>query len=422
MKSELVNLLILLIPSIFMSYSFSYSFSKIFNIDNSLNIKKIFIILLFSILFCINNCYNLITLKIIVSLILSFIMVQIMFKKNIKDTFAIVIILTILSVILELLLSPLAAIFITNINNLNNNILIKMGYSILNSLLLILLIKNKLLINNINKLRKIINRFTNFYILSMLSICSLNIIMYMFSYNYRNIRMLIVIIVCILIIIVCLNTIINDKNNNKLLKEKNKILKDEHKAYANTIDECRELKHNLKNELYSIKTKLPKEKQNIINSIISKYNNNYEWINILNDIPEGLQGLIYLKINEAKLKKIRINLNIKSSLKTSENDYLDLSTILGILIDNAIEASELAKSKTIVINISENKNIINVQIINRYINNIDINNIGNKNYSTKEYKSGLGLNYITKLNKPNIKVKFYIIEYIFNTILEYKNK
>jgi len=422
MKSELVNLLILLIPSIFMSYSFSYSFSKIFNIDNSLNIKKIFIILLFSILFCINNCYNLITLKIIVSLILSFIMVQIMFKKNIKDTFAIVIILTILSVILELLLSPLAAIFITNINNLNNNILIKMGYSILNSLLLILLIKNKLLINNINKLRKIINRFTNFYILSMLSICSLNIIMYMFSYNYRNIRMLIVIIVCILIIIVCLNTIINDKNNNKLLKEKNKILKDEHKAYANTIDECRELKHNLKNELYSIKTKLPKEKQNIINSIISKYNNNYEWINILNDIPEGLQGLIYLKINEAKLKKIRINLNIKSSLKTSENDYLDLSTILGILIDNAIEASELAKSKTIVINISENKNIINVQIINRYINNIDINNIGNKNYSTKEYKSGLGLNYITKLNKPNIKVKFYIIQDIFNTILEYKNK
>lgn len=414
--------IISLISNLITSLGLIYSFSKISNIKMELNIKNILSIILLIILTSINNYYNIETFKIICAFILIFLAITIIFKLNRKESFIIIVILTLLSILLEFILSPIAAIFITDVITLNNNAIIKLIFSILNTFVLISIISYHKTLKIINNCINLIQNFTNFYTISIIFVCGLNIIMYMFGYNLRNVRLLIVVIICTLLIFICLKTIINDKHNNKLLIEKNKTLKDEHKAYAKTIDECRELKHNLKNELYSIKAKLSKEDQNIINSIITKYNTNYEWINTLNDIPEGLQGLLYLKINEAKKKKIKINLNIKSSLKTAENDYLDLSTSLGILVDNAIEASERVKSKIMLINITEEKNTIIIEILNKFNNNIDTSKIGKKNYSTKEYKSGLGLNFINKMYKSNIKVTFKIINNLFVTTLVYKNK
>lgn len=417
----IITFILLFVSTFFMLYSFTYSFGKIYEIKHTFK-KNIAIYLIFTLLFLLNNYYSIMSLKIVISTFLSFMLELIIFKKNIKETMFIVIILTFISIILEFVLSPLAAFFISNIQTLNGNTIVKILYSIINSICLILIIKNKTITKYINKLKDIINNYINFYSLCILLICLLNIIMYMFSYDFRNLRLFIVIIISICILIICLKVIINDKHNNKLLTEKNKTLKDEQKAYAATIQECRELKHNLKNELYAIKTILPKEQQNIINELIIKYNNNYKWINILNEIPEGLQGLVFLKINEAKRKNIEIYLNTKSSLKTSKNDYLDLSNIFGILIDNAIEASEKSKSKVIVINIEEIENNIKIEIINKFKNEINTILIGEKNYSTKEYKSGLGLNYIKKLNKPNIKVKFNIINDLFITKIDYLYK
>ena len=417
----IITFILLFVSTFFMLYSFTYSFGKIYEIKHTFK-KNIAIYLIFTLLFLLNNYYSIMSLKIVISTFLSFMLELIIFKKNIKETMFIVIILTFISIILEFVLSPLAAFFISNIQTLNGNTIVKILYSIINSICLILIIKNKTITKYINKLKDIINNYINFYSLCILLICLLNIIMYMFSYDFRNLRLFIVIIISICILIICLKVIINDKHNNKLLTEKNKTLKDEQKAYAATIQECRELKHNLKNELYAIKTILPKEQQNIINELIIKYNNNYKWINILNEIPEGLQGLVFLKINEAKRKNIEIYLNTKSSLKTSKNDYLDLSNIFGILIDNAIEASEKSKSKVIVINIEEIENNIKIEIINKFKNEINTILIGEKNYSTKEYKSGLGLNYIKKLNKPNIKVKFNIINDLFKTKIDYLYK
>ena len=419
---KLEYLIVSLISNLITSIGLIYSFSKLSSTQIKYNIKNIVIIILLIILTSINNYYNLITFKIICAFFLIFITNLLIFKINIKTTFIIVVILSVLSILLEFVLSPIAAIFITDVDSLNSNAFIKLIFSILNTIVLILVINYHKILKLINSCIELIQNFTNFYTTSIIFICGLNIMMFMFGYNLRNIRLLIVVIICTLLILICLKTIINDKFNNKLLMEKNKNLKDEHKAYAKTIDDCRELKHNLKNELYSIKSKLSKEDQNIINSIITKYNKNYEWINTLNDIPEGLQGLLYLKIQEAKTKNIKINLNIKSSLKTVENDYLDLSTSLGILIDNAIEASKKAKSKIMLINITEEKNIIFIEILNKFINNIDTNKIGKKNYSTKEYKSGLGLDFINKMDKSKIKVSFKIINNLFITTLIYKNK
>ena len=127
-------------------------------------------------------------------------------------------------------------------------------------------------------------------------------------------------------------------------------------------------------------------------------------------------------MTEAKNKKIKVYINSQKKINTSDKDYLDLCNIVGILLDNAIEASEQTKNKIIEINITETKNEILIKISNNFVNKVDINKIGKKNYSTKELKSGIGLNYIKKVNNSKIKVKFFIINDIFITNIFYKKK
>ena len=79
-------------------------------------------------------------------------------------------------------------------------------------------------------------------------------------------------------------------------------------------------------------------------------------------------------------------------------------------------------SKIVLINVIEKEDFTTIEILNKYKNNINTEKIGNKNYSTKEYKSGLGLNFINKINKSNFKVDFKIINDLFKTTLIYKTK
>ena len=407
---------------LFNSIALIYSFSKISNKKIDVNIKNIIITLFTTILISINNFFSITIAKLFVSYILTFIREKIIFNENNKITFIIVSILTCISMLLEFILSPLAAFFIIDLENLNKLLLIKMIFSLINSIVFIIIISINKIRKFICKIKDIIDNFVGFYTISMLLICSINIFMYFFSYNLRNVGLLITIIICTIIVLVFVKIIIKDKQNVMMLEEKNKILKNEYKAYANTIDDCRELKHNLKNEFFSLKSVIPKEHQSIINSIISKYNKNYEWVNVLTDIPEGLQGLLYLKINEAKKKKVKILLNINKNLKNYNSNYMEISNCLGILIDNAIEASINAKKKNIIIDIEQKNFNIKIKIINNFNNKINIKEIGKKNYSTKEIKSGLGLHYLNKIKRNNIKVEYKIIKDLFIVTLEYKNK
>lgn len=213
---------------------------------------------------------------------------------------------------------------------------------------------------------------------------------------------------------------INDKYNIKILKEKNKNIKDSYEAYYKTIEECRIFKHNLKNTMYALKTKLPEKNQKEFDDLLQKQMKEFEWINNISVIPEGLQGLIYLKIKEAKNKKINIILNSENHINIKNKDYFYLCETIGILIDNAIEASIKSNSHTVVIDIDENEKRLKIDIINIFNNKIDLNKISKKNYSTKEIKSGIGLYYISKINNNNIDVKYKIINNLFISKIIYK--
>ena len=124
-------------------------------------------------------------------------------------------------------------------------------------------------------------------------------------------------------------------------------------------------------------------------------------------------GIYSLLNNEyAKASALGINFELEFFLNLNEleiNIYF-FSRILGVLLDNAIEAAENSKEKFVKISfIRENVNgraVITIE--NSYSNkNIDLENIFKKGITSKEYHAGLGLwevkRYVNKSKNLDLK-------------------
>ena len=141
----------------------------------------------------------------------------------------------------------------------------------------------------------------------------------------------------------------------------------------------------------------------------SKVNNLY----ILNpDIINnpGIYNLLTTKYSEAEEKGIKVNLTFLLDLNELHMKIYEFARILGILLDNAIDAASECDEK--VLNIvfrNEAKNNRNIILIeNTYKDkDVDLNQIFNKGISGKENHTGLGLCEIRQILKKNNNVNLY---------------
>lgn len=417
--SEFISLLLM---TIFMQRIFILNFGNLSSQKVDIKEKEIIIIIVTSIFVIINNYYNLLSLRAYIGILLNVITAQLIYKNSLKISIFFSVIHAVVSLGVELVLSLFLMFYVENIEIFNSIFLAKIIFSLILGFITVIIFKNIKVQKFINKIKKIIFNKKNLIIMTIILLIFLDILIFVRAMEVKNIYVILLTINSLIFMTITIKIIINDKYNMIILNNQTKSIKDNINAYSKTIDDCRELKHNLRNDLLTLKSGVNKDSQEKINEIIKKYNTNYEWINMVDDIPEGLQGLIYLKQKESENKKIKLYVNTIKNIKTNNKDYIDLCSILGVLIDNAIDASKKSKSKVIEINFNEDKNNLNIKISNKYTNNIDINKIGNKNYSTKEYKSGLGLNYIKKVNNSKIKVNFKIINDLFITDILYSIK
>ena len=394
------------------------------NYDKKVDLKKVLSICIISLILVLNNLYNIDALKIIITFLFSLILAKIFFNDNWKKTIFNVTIYILLCMIIEILGSIILMNVIKNINYFNTKVYAKCLMSLIVGIILLLIYNSKRITEIINKLETIITEYFNYYTFILIIYTILSIVLYINGRDTKNNPYIIIYeILNIIFIIYIFRIIINDKYNNKVLMEKNKDLNDSYKACSEVIEEYKEFKHNLKNDLFHLKANVPKENQKEINGILTKYNEGIDWVNKINCIPEGIQGIIFLKIKEAKTKNIKVYLNTyNEDLKVSEKEFLNISNIIGILLDNAIEATLKTDTKIIYVDIIETKKTIKIAIMNKFKNTIDLKKIGNKNYSTKEYKSGLGLNYINKIKKNKVKVYFKIVQDLFIATVECNKK
>lgn len=120
--------------------------------------------------------------------------------------------------------------------------------------------------------------------------------------------------------------------------------------------------------------------------------------------------LISSKYSKALELGIEMNINVFLNLNTLNMKIYEFTRVLGILLDNAIEAAKECDVKTINLEIrkdsSRNRQILLIE--NTYKNkDIDTEKIYDKNFSTKKGNSGLGLWEIRKILKRNTNLNLF---------------
>ena len=226
---------------------------------------------------------------------------------------------------------------------------------------------------------------------------------------------LIFILLCTYITVSVVKNIKLETNNKiesaKLEQQKKYIL-----ALEKNNNEIRKFKHDFNNIIlgldgYINNDDFNKEKlKKYFNSTIMTFNNNIELNDIviakLNSIKvSSLKSLITNKVLMAQNNNIDADINIEGEITDFYTDEIQLSRILGVLLDNAIEASlELTENKKIEMNIIQIDKTTDIQISNTFNNTgTPLEDFNKEGFSTKGTNRGLGLSSAHEIaNKLNM--------------------
>jgi len=228
--------------------------------------------------------------------------------------------------------------------------------------------------------------------------------------NYDNSSNLFVNLFLIIIFVSILLSLLKQTITNRNLELEYDNLIKYVKTYEEVIEKQREIQHENRNQLLTIKSKIfDKEKEEeIIKYIDSLYEEKTHFdkakYSRLKYLPaNGFKGLLYFKIDEAECQKINITLLISKTVENSSlyslntENYKQLCRIIGIYLDNAIEASCSSEKKILGIEIYKDEKGVHIVISNSYNNEIDLSKISNSRFSTKGKNRGYGLLFVKNI-------------------------
>jgi two-component system sensor histidine kinase AgrC len=214
----------------------------------------------------------------------------------------------------------------------------------------------------------------------------------------------------IIIFLIIVYLLFNERKNKQRLASEQEILYNYIIKYEKELVEKSKIIHDFKNQLVTIKG-FTSEKDVKLNQYLSELVDDIKKKDIitlkeLGKIPVGgLKGLLYYKFAGIENLGIDLTLNINKSLskieKISLQTYKNIIKIIGVYLDNAIEATVKSKKKKIEVEIYENNKTINFIISNTYSNHIDLSKLGNAGYSSKGKDRGYGLSFVQDILREN---------------------
>ncbi len=404
-----------------------FSYAKISdNYKFKLNIKNIIVLIVSGILITININANTGYSRALIGYLITVINCYIVFSDDlnltiIKGTFC-----YLLVSISELILYVfLIATKMFNLEIIDRNLIVKFLFSIATvaipyGLLSIKKINKvaKKLINNLN--RPIITGIV--FILCLLSVATISYeaINNLSTKKYIDSIFLLLFFLFLIYLIVY--------NKYMVIKEvkKTEELLDMMSIYEKRIDEDRIIRHEMLNNLLALKSfkdKNSKDFDKTLDDFIMTCSNKSVGVKNIYKLPPGLKGIVYYKMNIASDKKINYNINISKQVnikleKENYKEYVSLCKILGIIIDNAIEASEKTKDKLLIIDAYNEKDGIVIEVTNSCKEkDIDISSLYKKGYSSKGNNRGFGLHIARMLlkNSKHLKMEQKCVNNLFIT-------
>ncbi|MCG2292377.1 GHKL domain-containing protein [Staphylococcus epidermidis] len=118
-----------------------------------------------------------------------------------------------------------------------------------------------------------------------------------------------------------------------------------------------------------------------------------------------IKGLITTKIIQAQEKRIPISIEVPDEIDRISMNTVELSRIIGIIVDNAIEASENLEEPLINIAFIDNEEAVTFIVMNKCSDDIPkIHELFEQGFSTKGDNRGLGLSTLKELTDSNENV------------------
>ncbi|MCI7559467.1 MAG: GHKL domain-containing protein [Clostridium sp.] len=400
-SSTVVLYLFNLISTYFMFLGYSFISKEKFKY----NFKNIVCVIITSTLFLINNSHNSTIIKVPIIILNLLIFFKIVFNGRLRNiviyTFTLYLALVFFDFMFSFIFHWLNAI---TAPDLSRNYLIMGGFTLLITFLTSLFCKLKFvrkfsdLIINLSK-----NNYVNVLVISLI-ILFIVILSTKLSLEYDYEKFLFNLLLLSVFLFFIVFAFVKNYLAQKEKQEKETLLEFISK-YEKIIDENRINKHEMLNNLIilrSFKDKNTEEYNKVLDDLIVTYDNNSDaCIKNISKLTTGLKGILYYKINDMRNKNINLNVNISKRVsspleKLPLDEYVILSRIIGIVMDNALEASIKSKEKFVMIEVFEQNDNVIIIIENSYNNKVNVNDLKKKNFSTKGKSRGLGL-YIANM-------------------------
>lgn len=432
MNMENINYVVLYIFNLISVYLMCMGYSFISNRKFEFNVLNVICLMLSSLLLLLNNTYNIIISRVLVTLLILIITYKIIFKFDIRNTIIYSLISYSILVFFDFVFS-FVFYFLNAITvpDLSKNYLIVGVFTLLVTFITIMMCKTKFVGKMVSVIIDLSKKSYFNIIITILTIFFMIILSTKLSIEYNLQKYFFDLLLLILFLFLFFFAFFKNYHMEKEKKEK-ETLQDFITKYEKIIDENRINKHEMLNNLIILKSfddKNTKEYNDLLDELIVIYGNDAnKCIKNISKLPSGLKGILYYKIDNMKKKNINLEINISkrmSSLidKLPINEFVILSKILGIVMDNACEGAIKSKDKFVFIEIYEIDDVVIININNSYDtrNKFDINNIKRKDFSTKGEGRGLGLYLANRLLKKSKRISMeQSISETFNTKITIK--
>ena len=176
------------------------------------------------------------------------------------------------------------------------------------------------------------------------------------------------------------------------------------KTLSEINDSTRSFRHDFNNIMQAIggyiQTNNMYDLKTYFNNLVPecfKVNNLYRYHSKLMG-NSAIYSIVANKYNKAEELNIKMSLNILGDISKINLDSYHLTKILGIFLDNAIEASKECPKKIIHLAFKDCDDNFQILVENTYLNkNVPIKKIFEKDFSSKSNHSGLGLWEVNKI-------------------------
>ncbi len=402
---EKIDYVVLFISGFISLFGMYIGYAAISGSKFKMNFKNVVLIVISTVIFVLNTCFNFIVSRTLISFFIFITSCKLIFKNDMRTTVSSSLICFLLMLFNDFIMS----VFIILIPKLsyvqfNGSGIAKGLFTLIVSFSTYMCCKMKFVkkVNNI-----VIELSKNNYIYLLLIFLTVTFVIAIatkFSLDYNYQQYFLDVTVLSLFLFLLLFALFKNYKANKESNEKDTLLSFISK-YEKIIDENRINKHEMLNNLIilkSFKNKNTKEYNKVLDDLIVMYDNNSEAaVKNISKLPTGLKSILYYKINDMREKNINLNINISKRVsspleKLDADEYVILSKVLGIVMDNALEAALRTDDKVVFTEVFEQNGQVIIILENSYNNDVNMENIRKKNFSTKGKNRGLGL-YIANM-------------------------